>query len=329
MPLAATATLLMAMLVTGCAAPAAVSSSPSGSRSAERSVVPTSSASPRPGPRTPQPVVAATAPVSLVLKSEQVGDMPFTWLRLLVTSDGLAIWLTNNDSKIAQRRLTASGVATLMKLATDTGLFTQSRDLGRTLLPGKDPSPLGHGGGASIVTLRTGANEVHVSALFHFPDDDLFRSDPGRDELLVLAEKLNYLSWLSSSAWADPAARPFVAANYRLFIALRANVQNPAVVVPVGSLWPFTLQPESFGELMPQAAQEPAATPVRCTLLTASDARLVGEALMKAGPGRYDGDEQSFVAELTWPAANGYFTFVLEPVLPHEQITCTAPSRPL
>jgi len=259
----------------------------------------------------------------------QTGDTPFTWLRLLLTSDGRAIWLTNNDSKFAQRRLTTAGVATLMKLVTDSGLFTQSRNLGRTLLPGKTPSPFGHGGGASSVTLRSGPNEVQVSALFHFPDDDLFRSDPGRDELLALADKLNDLSWLSASAWADPAAQPFLAANYRLFIYPHPNVQNPAVVVPLGSLWPFTPQPESFGDLIPQTAQAPGTTPVRCALLSASDARLVGDALMKAGPGRYDGDEQSFVAELTWPAANGYFTFALEPVLPHEQLTCTPPSRPL
>jgi hypothetical protein len=305
--------------------PSAVSSSPSASSRAELATA--ANASVRPAPRTPQPIVAA-APVPLLLKSEQVGDVPFTHLRLLVTSDGRAIWWTNDESKLVQRRLSALGVDTLIKLATDTGLFTQSRDLGRTLLPGKTPGP-GHGGGASIVTLSNATSVVRVSALFHFPDDDAFRSDPGRDDLLALADKLNDLSWLPATAWADPAAGPYLAGYYRLFIALRSGVQDPLVVVPIGSLWPFTSPPESFGNLMPQAVPDPRVTPIRCAVLTASDARLVGEALMRAGPGRYDGDERSFVAELTWPAGNGYVTFAIEPVLPQEQPTCAAPSSPL
>jgi hypothetical protein len=227
-----------------------------------------------------------------------------------------------------QRRLSASGVDTLIKLATDTGLFTQSRNLGRTQLPGRTPG-LGHGGGASIVTLSNAAGVVRVSAQFHVPDDDAFRSDPGRDDLLALADKLNDLSWLPAAAWVDPAAEPYIAAFYRLFIVLHSNVQNQMVVVPIGSLWPFTSPPESFGDLMPQAVPDPRTTPMRCAVLTATDARLVGEALMRAGPGRYDGDERQFVAELTWPAGNGYFTFAIEPVLPHEPATCTAPGRPL
>lgn len=281
----------------------------------------------RPGPRSPQPIVA-TARVPLLLRSDQVGDVPFTHLRLLVTSDGEAIWWTNNESKVAHRRLAASGVDTLTRLIADTGLFTQSRSLDRTLLPGRTPGP-GHGGGASNITVRSGASEVHVSATVHFPDDDAYRSDPGRDELLALAEKLDDLSWLPSTAWADPAAQPYIADYYRLFIALHSNVQNPLVVVPIGSLWPFTTPPESFGDLLRQAVPGPNATPVRCAVVTASDARLVGEAFVRAGPGRYEGDERSFVAELTWPAGNGYYTFAIEPVLPHDELTCTVPSRPL
>lgn len=278
----------------------------------------------RPTPRTPQPVAAGALP-TLVLSYERYSDIPIPrGPELLVTSDGQVVTAPAFADALTTRRLTPAGIVALRTAVLDTGLFTESRSLGRQLVPGAS-AELNRGYEALAITIRVGDREVRVSTFAKDPTDDRYRWDPGRDELLALATRLSDLSWLPASAWVDPIARPYAAAFHRLYIETLRGVSGPNAVTSVDFVWPFTPAPDRFGETVTLDPSSGPSLAARCGILSADDARILGEAI--AGTGSYRPDLRATGRTYLWPAGNGEILLQLEPLLPHVQPTCAGVRR--
>lgn len=286
------------------------------------SPIPSATRSPR-VLRSPQPLPSASPP-SFVLSYERSSDIPVTrGPELLVTSDGQAIAAPNFGTQLTARRLAQAGIDALRSAALETGLFTESRSIGRKLRPDASPE-LGRGYEAVVITVRVGGRDVRVSTFARDSQDYRYQWDPGREELLALADRLADLRWLPASAWLDPTTRPYAATFHRLYIETLRNVASPGVTVSVDDLWPFTTAPEGFGETV---TLDPASTPdlvARCAVLTAEDARLLGVSIVGAG---YAPDIRGVGGTFRWPAGSGEILLQLEPLLPHVPPTCTGVSR--
>jgi hypothetical protein len=106
--------------------------------------------------RSSQPLPGPTLP-TFVLSYERFSDIPtITGPELLVTSNGEAIAAPNWGKALSVRRLTPAGVDVLRKAVLDTGLFTNSRSIGRKLRPGVTAAPGGRGYEALSVAIRIG-----------------------------------------------------------------------------------------------------------------------------------------------------------------------------
>jgi glycosyltransferase involved in cell wall biosynthesis len=80
--------------------------------------------------------------------------------------------------------------------------------------------------------------------LFHFPDDDLFRSDPGRDELLALADQLIPPSWrgrmVFSGGVSDSAIKDALqSASYYLSASLSDGASSSLLEAMACGLFPI------------------------------------------------------------------------------------------
>lgn len=318
---------IVALLLVACTTPAATdearSTASPEAATATRTAIPSGPVRSARLLRSPQPLPSASPP-SLVLSYERYSDIPVArGPEVLVTSDGQMISADNFTRALMARRLTAAGIDSLRKAVLDTGLFTESRSLGRRALPGASPN-LNRGYEALEITFQVGDRAVRVSTFARDPDDGLYRWDPGREELLALAARLTDLSWLPASAWLDPTPRPYAATFHRLYIEMARNVLGSVVSISVEDLWPFVTAPESFGELV---ALDPASAPnrsARCAVLTADDARSLGESIV--GPS-YHPDVRGSGGTFRWPAGNGEVLLQIEPLLPHVPPTCAGVRR--
>lgn len=275
--------------------------------------------------RSPEPLPSPGAP-AFVLGYETYSDIPIPrGPELLVTSDGQVISAPSNSPTLTARRLSPSGVESLTRTVLETGLFTETRSLGR--LPGAAP-PTDRGYEAIAITIRAGDREVRVSTFATQPDDDRYRWEPGREELLALAARLRDLSWLTPGAWRDPVARPYAATVHRLYIEAQRDVSPPGITVPVDEVWPFVTAPERFGEAV-ATDQIGASGPLlaRCAVLTAGDARAIGGPLAAVGGRAYQADLRVTGAVVRWPSGNGTILLQLEPLLPHVPPTCAGVRR--
>lgn len=271
--------------------------------------------------RTAQPLPSPSLP-TFVLSYERYSDIPAVHgPELLLASDGTLLAAPNWGKALGVRRLTPQGIELLRRAVLDTGLFTETHSIERRVRPDVTPPSLARGFEGVSIIVRTGDRDVRVNTFARDRDDALFVWGPGRDELLALADRLGSLSWLPASAWSDPTERPYVATFYGLYIQMARNVSDPLVTAPVASVWPFTVPPESFGTVVPlDPAAWPTSITARCAIVTADDARTLGEAI--AGSTSFNPGLRSTSGKYRWPAGSGDVYLQLEPLLPHVGPTC-------
>ena len=270
--------------------------------------------------QSPQPLASASLP-AFVLNYERFSDiLTISGPELLVTSDGALVSAPNWGMALSLRRLTPAGVDLLRNTVLDTGLFTATRAIARRLRPDVSPSALGRGYEAVSITIHTGDRDVRVTTFTRDRDDGLYIWDAGRDELLALAGRLGPLTWLPQTSWSDRTERPYVATFYRLYIETSRNTSDPLVSASVVSVWPFTVPPESFGTVVPADPSAPPSLTARCAILTAGDARALGDAI--AGTTSFHPELRITSGKYRWPAGLGDVYLQLEPLLPHVAPTC-------
>ena len=140
--------------------------------------------------------------------------------------------------------------------------------------------------------MRDGDRNVGLSTFAHDDEEALYAANPEREELLTLADRLSDLSWLPASAWADQTTRPYVATFHRLYIQTAPNLTDcggrpgtncldPLIAIHVDEVWPFTVDPGQFGIAVPTDPNWPSTYGARCAILTADDARALGEGIAR------------------------------------------------
>lgn len=280
--------------------------------------------------RTPLPPPSAD-PIERVLTYERSTDIPrISTPELLVMADGRVLAPDGRDG-LSLRRLSPAGVDLIRRTALDTGIFTTTRQLPRQPLPGASIN-LNRGFAFVHITVRDAGRDVTLTAQARDGEDALYRPDPVRDTFLALADRLADLSWLPASAWADPNARPYVASVHRLYVqtagnlndcpsAPASNCTSPLVTVPVGEVWPFTVDPGQFGAAVATDPNLPANHAARCALLSADDARVLGEAMART-TGDYRPERRLTSGDYRWPAGKGEVHLQLEPLLPDAAPSC-------
>ena len=133
-------------------------------------------------------------------------------------------------------------------------------------------------------------------------------------------------SWLPASAWADPIARPYAAAQYRIliFAALWSDVND----VPVESStvsWPLINGIDAFGDVMDIATQEGDANgsgPQHCRVVGVEQATAVIEALEAAQAKPLL--PYAIVFSLGARAAGRTVYISFEPILPLADTSCAS-----
>lgn len=266
-----------------------------------------------------RPIPSVTPP-SRLLSSEQASDVPVTpLLRFLLTDDGRVITL-DASGQLLQRRLTPTGAATMVLQAIQTGFFEQDASHPRVPVPGTTPP--GRGPTFLILVVANAGREVRVSfEPSGQPDDEQYQKSATREKLTALARGYEDLSWVTANHWAESRAQPYQPALQRLFILAQPNLAP----VPFGTqpdaeaTWPFLVPIDALGDPM-------AGTLWKCAVVINEDARILSDALDRAGAVRRDG--WSITAGLTW-RATGSVRLALTPLMPHEAATCAGAAPPL
>ena len=237
---------------------------------------------------------------------------------LTVLEDGHIITTWPNGAEIplgggaAERRLTAAGIQLLRDELAATGL---------DLLASADYFPAGpvdgfpnslevglSGGGRAVINWRPGA------------------IGPDVDALDALRARLWPELRLPASAWADPIARPYAAAQYRIviFAALGSDVNDLPVESSTVS-WPLINGIDAFGDVMDIATQEGDANgsgPRHCRVVGVEEATSVIEALEAAQAKTVSPYAIQF--ELGARAAGRLVYISFEPILPLADTSCAS-----
>lgn len=324
------AILLTTLLLAACTPVARSTSTPRATAAPSPTATPAATARPL---RTPQPLPSAALP-DLVLSYQRDSDIPsIHGPELLVTADGQLLSAPGWGKDLSVRRLSPSGVDLLRRTVLDTGLFTATHQIQRRALPGASPN-LGRGFESLSIRVRDAARDVVVSTFARDGEDALYTWDAGRQEFLALADRLSDLSWLPESAWADRTPRPYDATFHRLYIQTTPNLTDcggrpgttncldPLVSIRVDEVWPFTVDPGRFGTMVATEPGWPATYGARCAILTAEDARILGEAISRTNGTTYHPERRTTSSKYRWPAGGGEVYLQLEPLLPQVPPTC-------
>ncbi|HEY6958954.1 MAG TPA: hypothetical protein VI814_09035, partial [Candidatus Limnocylindria bacterium] len=287
-------------------------------------------ASRTPGPvttRTPAPV-PSFAQNDLVARVDLHGDTAGRFTTMMLSADGT--YVTTSADWAADRyvrRLAAEGIALVRDRIMATRLFAADASYGLRLKPGADPP--GHGASGVQVSFWDGTRVVHVGATLLIAGDERYYDlPPEAATLIALAQALRAPeTWLPATAWRDAAARPYVAAYYRVVIGgTPAAAQEPPFDLAFVA-WPFATRLASFGDVVVPAGEVLVGGPqlwvvegpVRCAVLSRDDALHIRDALFaaRAPIWTYEGD--AFAVQGILEGRNT--AFIAQPMLP-ASMTC-------
>jgi hypothetical protein len=244
-----------------------------------------------------------------------------------VTADGTVIWRPVSDTEFAGylvRRLTPDGLEELRRIAFGDGYLDTDATYELEPLPGAEPP--GQGGFAHTFTVGEGADQVVVTSVGWFGDEEeaqYYEPSPERralDELAIALRDPGAI--LGEDAWEGPATA-HQADDYLLVLNPYRDVPpygNPDVSeVPLpldGSLEDFG---EAYGEAQPSA---------RCGIATRDEAVAIVEALESLGVAETNsvGTDRATVASLDWADGDGTVDLWLLPRMPGDYPACDAPA---
>jgi hypothetical protein len=240
-----------------------------------------------------------------------------------MTADGTAIWRPVSTTEFAgylTRRLTTDGLAELRELIFGGGLL--DADATHELEPLPDAEPPGRGGFAHTFTVGEGADEVVVTSVGWFGDEEeaaYYEPSPERRALDTLANQLrDPESLLAEDAWEDPATA-YEADEYLLVLSAYRGVGPSDPDLPEISL-PIDGSPDEWG--VPYGDIEPA----RCGVIDREDAMAIVDALTEAGVNEDNsvGLDRATVATLDWADGTASLDLWLLPRVPGDYPTCDA-----
>lgn len=322
------ALMLLVVPLLACESRVIVSRSPSPQSGAPSSSASAGAASPsgsvRPTAKPTLGPLTTHSPVSRLLSYERGGDIGQPSLQLLLLADGRVIAL-QPSGQLFERKLTASGTASLLLRAIETGYFERDASYIREPKPGTTPSA--QGATFLIFQVANGNREVRVAAVpSGQPDDNLYEQSPARDKITAFARSLEDLSWLPASAWSDTTWHGYSSPFHRLFVLPQPNVTVPGGEPDVEAAWPFTPEPDVVAE---QFATPGTATAWRCAIVNSIDANAIGSSFARARAIASYVDSLPVVSgSLAWRAGNGAMRFQMTPLFPHEPAACLGAAPP-
>ena len=318
--------LLLVVPLLACESRVIVSRSPSpGAPSSSASAAAASpSGSARPTAKPTLGPLTTQTPVSRLLSYERGGDIGQPALQLLLLADGRVIAL-QSSGQLFERKLTASGTASLLLKAIETGYFERDASYIREPKPGTTPSA--QGATFLIFLVANGSREVRVAAVpSGQPDDNLYQPSPARDKITAFARSLEDLSWLPASAWSETMWHSYSSPFHRLFILPQPNVTVPAGEPDVDAAWPFSPEPDVVAE---QLVTPGTATAWRCAIVNSIDANAIGSSFARARAISSYVDALPLISgSLAWRAQSGAMRFQMGPLFPHEPAICRGAAPP-
>jgi hypothetical protein len=305
------------------------SPTPSVSPGASEQPSPTDAPSDTPSPTVPaSPTTSPEAGGELLLRVVTLGgptDPVSTLPGFVVTEDGTAIWRpvgTTDFEGYLTRQLNPAGVEQLRAIIHRDRVLDAAATYVLEPLPGADPP--GRGGFEHIFTVGEGADEVVVTSVGWFGDEEeaaYYQPSPERRALDALARALrDPEALLGEDAWEGPATA-YEADEYLLVLNPYRDVSpygNPDVAdVPL----PDGGSPEEFGE--PYGEVQPTG---RCGAISRAEAAAIVEALTTLGVSETNsvGMDRATVASLDWTDGNGTIDLWLLPRMPGEYPNCDA-----
>jgi hypothetical protein len=202
------------------------------------------------------------------------------------------------------RRLTESGIQSVIARVTETGLFDESQSFtAASAVVADAPS--------TVFTLRADSREaiVDVYGLGLLgdgagapPDMPAAEVDAHGALTALEAELVDLDSWIEADDWADPEWVPYEPTAFRLLVA-DVTDQPPIPEETEPLPWPGTTPPEEIGELSPLQG-------VRCGLVMGNEAAAWYDALSEAN-------------QLTkWSHEGRLYRVTPRPLLPDEVLDC-------
>lgn len=263
---------------------------------------------------------------ALVLRLEGGAEDGRTHL-LTVLEDGRIITTSHNGAShpTVERRLTAAGVQLLLDELGATGLtFLASTDYSPVSKPGVEHPGYGGAGPALVVGLPGGGTAV-ISWFFFGDDGTYFEPQPEAEALAALYVRLTTLDeWLPANAWADANPRPYLPAQYRVYVIGNLWGGRPDELVEVSNVdWPVSA---SVTDLVDQiaASSQRVDSSQDCTVLSASDVALVQAVVVEAGAPSADYYVPSYLPSyrLGDRAAVREIVLIFDPILPDDETGC-------
>lgn len=242
----------------------------------------------------------------LVIELQEYGHTGPARTPLVILADGRAV--TTSPTGALERRLSAGGLAAVIREVRESGLFADDRSFRAAPMP--PPAIVGRGGAGAGVTLHLDGRAVTASYISYGPPD---LPSPGSRRLSSLIDRLLALgSWLASDGWLDPAPRTFAASSYELTVS--ADWDAPARgSVPQLDLarlaWPLATPLVEFGKpLSEEGVQLP-----RCGELDAQAAATVLDAMQRSGVA--SATERAVQTTMHWTRYGAALTVSLSPLI--------------
>jgi len=204
-----------------------------------------------------------------VLRVDIIGDVDVAaWPDASYYDDGTVI-IPGEVGEVVVRRLTASGLAELLRGVEASGLFDRSRQF-VALHPNRGLV------GYTVDVVLPGRSPVQATAAINAEVTD------DTAKFVALAHDLaDPVGSLPPSAWADPGPQPFVPALVRVGTVIEAVTDAPWPVDIADVDWPLAQPFDGLGEVLDES-ESPGYT-ARCAVLSASDVGAIRAAFAAAG----------------------------------------------
>jgi hypothetical protein len=162
-------------------------------------------------------------PGVLALRLEHFTDIGRDWVISVyedgrILTPGLTPYELSTEAWMLVRRLTASGVDSMLSEIEATGLFETSASYNPVPLPGVEPP--GHGASGFTIWLG-GEDPVVVTWTSVFPDEETYyQPSPERETLDELgAHLVDMDTWLPDDAWSSREPCPYRPPTFRVIVA--------------------------------------------------------------------------------------------------------------